>query len=49
MRWRRDPQGTMLAFVDVEERVPKYHPLRTIRGVADETLERLSGEFDRMY
>ena len=44
MRWRRDPQGTMLAFVDVEERVPKDHPLRTIKGVADEALERLSGE-----
>ena len=39
----------MLAFVDVEERVPKYHPLRTIKGVEDEGLERLSGEFDRMY
>ena len=39
----------MLAFVDVEERVPKYHPLKTIKGVADEALERLSGEFDRMY
>ena len=49
MRWRHDPQGTMLAFVDVEERVPKDHPLRTIKGVADEALERLSGEFDRMY
>ena len=39
----------MLAFVDVEERVPKDHPLRTIKGVTDEALGRLSGEFDRMY
>ncbi len=29
MRGRRDPQVTMLAFVDLEERVPKDHPLRT--------------------
>ena len=49
MRWRRDPQGTMLSFVDVEERVPKDHPLSTIKAVADEALGRLSGEFDRMY
>ena len=31
MRGRRDPQATMLAFVDMEERVPKDHPLRTIK------------------
>ena len=49
MRGRHDPQVTMLALVDLEERVPKDHPLRTIKGVADEALERLSGEFDRMY
>ncbi len=49
MRGRRDPQVTMLALVDLEERVPKDHPLRTIKAVADETLERLSREFDRMY
>ena len=49
MRGRRDPQATMLAFVDMEERVPKDHPIRTIKVVADEALERLSPEFDRMY
>ena len=42
MRGRRDPQVTMLAFVDLEERVPKDHPLRTIKTVADKALERLS-------
>ena len=49
MRGRRDPQATMLAFLDLEERVPNDHPLRTIKAVADETLEWLSPEFDRMY
>ena len=39
----------MLALVDLEERVPQDHPLRTIKAVADEALERLSPEFDRMY
>ena len=33
----------------LEERVPKDHPLRTIKTVADKALERLSVEFDRMY
>ena len=49
MRGRRDPQATMLAFVDLEERVPQDHPIRTIKIVADEALERLSPEFDQMY
>ena len=39
----------MLAFVDLEERVPADHPLRAIKALADEALERLSPEFDRMY
>ena len=38
IRGRRDPRGTMLAFVDMEERVPKNHPLRAIKAVADESL-----------
>ena len=49
MRGRHDLQATMLAFVDLEERVPTDHPLRTIKVVADEALERLSAEFDGMY
>ena len=49
MRGRQEPQVTMLAFVDLEERVPANHPLRTIKALADEALTRLSPEFDRMY
>ena len=49
MRGRHDPQATMLAFVDLEERVPQDHPIRTIKIIADDALERLSPEFDRMY
>jgi transposase len=39
----------MLAFVDLEGRVPPDHPLRVIKGWADEGLAGLSPEFDRMY
>lgn len=49
MRGRRDPQVTMLAFIDVETRVPADHPLRTIKRLADRALAELSPEFDRMY
>ncbi len=49
MRGRREPQSLMLAFVDLEQRVPKDHPLRTIRMLADQALAALSATFDAMY
>jgi len=39
----------MLAFIDLEERVPSAHPLRTIKRLADEALADLSSTFDEMY
>ena len=49
MRGRRNPQASMLAFVDLEERVPPHHPLRTIKRFADRALAELSPTFDTMY
>src|SRR5947207_13189977 len=49
MRGRQDPQVSMVAFVDLESRVPVGHPLRTIRRLADAALAELSPLFDRMY
>ncbi len=49
MRGRHEGQEVMLAHVDIEERVPKDHPLRTTKKVSDEALGRLLPEFDRMY
>ena len=31
----------LVAFVDLEERVPQDHPIRTIKIIADDALERL--------
>src|SRR4051794_31207043 len=49
MRGRRNPQITMLAFIDLEERIPTSHPLRTVKRLADEALADLSSTFDGMY
>jgi transposase len=49
MRGRRDPQKMMLAFVDLEERVPRNHPLRVVKQFADRALRELSPVFDEMY
>src|SRR5688572_9149452 len=49
MRGRRNPQITMLAFIDLGERVLTGHPLRTIKRLAYEALADLSSTFDEMY
>ncbi len=49
MRGRSDRQLTMLAFIDLEERVPLDHPLPTIKGLADQAPAELSPTFDGMY
>src|SRR3954453_4992121 len=49
MRGRRQVQTTMLAFVDLAERVPPSRPLRVIKQFADRALAELSPIFDEMY
>ena len=49
VRGEQDPQVSMLAFIDVETRIPLDHPLRSIRRLADEALAALSPTFDAMY
>jgi hypothetical protein len=39
----------MLAFIDLEARVPADHPLRVIRRLTDEALASLSPIFDQIY
>jgi transposase len=49
VRGEQNPQVSMLAFIDLETRVPEDHPLRTIRQFADEALAALSPTFQAMY
>ena len=49
MRGRQDAQVTLLAFIDLETRVPSEHPLRIIKRLADQALKALSPDLDRMY
>jgi transposase len=42
-------QSTMLSLVGPAQRVPKDHPIRRIKALADAELARLSGVFDEMY
>lgn len=42
-------QGPLFSYVDLETRVPKDHPLRPIRSLVDEILQKLDGEFSAIY
>jgi hypothetical protein len=45
MRGSDAVSGSMFSYVDLEERVPAKHPLRTIRAVVNEVLLALDAEF----
>ena len=49
MRGRASHQSSMLCLMSPEGRVPKDHPLRPIKALADAALKRLSRTFARMY
>lgn len=49
MRGRDRSSGNLFSYVDLEERVPPGHPLRAIRGIVNDVLAALSGEFEELY
>src|ERR1700758_3824796 len=49
MRGEERRQRSMLLVVNLEERIPKEHPLRRIKQMADAGLKELSPIFEQMY
>jgi hypothetical protein len=49
MRGEVKKQATFLSLMGPAQRVPKEHPIRRIKALADEELERLSPVFEAMY
>ena len=49
MRGSDERSGSLFSYVDLEARVRKDHPLRTIRVIANAALDDLSKDFDRLY
>ena len=49
MRGSDERTGSLFSFVDLEERVPKRHPLRKIRQIVNDALSSLDGEFANLY
>jgi transposase len=49
MRGSDRRSGSFFSYVDVEKRVAPGHPLRTIRSIANDALESMSGAFEVLY
>lgn len=49
MRGSDKTSGSLFSYVDVEERIPAKHPLRTIRRIVNEVLVGLDPELAKLY
>jgi transposase len=49
MRGQQERTGPLFSYVSTEERIPKSHPLRQVRRLADQALDRLNPTFCRLY
>ena len=49
MRGGEVRSGSLFSYVDLEARVRRTHPLRTIRTMVDAALARLDGDFGAIY
>ena len=49
MRGYSESQSMIIAYINLEKRVPQGHPLRKIKAMADQELKRLSPLFNEMY
>jgi transposase len=49
MRGSDSTSGSLFSYVDIEQRIPARHPLRTIREIVNEVLASLDAEFAKLY
>jgi transposase/IS5 family transposase len=49
MRGSDQQSGALFSYVDLEERIPATHPLRTIRSIINSALAALDAEFAALY
>jgi transposase len=49
MRGADERSGALFSYVDLEARIPKKHPLRTIRTIVNQALADMNGEFEALY
>jgi hypothetical protein len=49
MRCQQESSGSLFSYVSIEDGIPAKHPLRRIRKLADQALDRLNPTFCQLY
>ncbi len=49
MRGYENQQQQLFSYINLEERVPKNHPIRKLKSLVDQVLEKMSYHFDIIY
>ena len=49
LRGQQERSGSLFSYVSIEDRIPANHPLRRIRKLADQALDRLNPTFCLLY
>jgi transposase len=49
MRGQQERTGSLFSYVSIEDRIPASHPLRRIRKLADQALDRLNPTICELY
>ena len=49
MRGQQERTGPLFSYISTEDRIPATHPLRQVRRLADQALDRLNPHFCRLY
>jgi transposase len=49
MRGQQERTGPLFSYISTEDRIPASHPLRQVRRLADQALDRLNPTFCKLY
>lgn len=49
MRGQQERTGPLFSYISTEDRIPASHPLRQVRRLADQALDRLNPTFCQLY
>ncbi|NDC35177.1 MAG: IS5 family transposase, partial [Synechococcaceae bacterium WB9_2_112] len=49
MRGQQERTGPLFSYISTEDRIPASHPLRQVRRLADQALDRLNPAFCKLY
>lgn len=49
MRDQQERNGPLFSYISTDDRIPASHPLRQVRRLADQALNRLNPTFCRLY